>query len=147
MNEIFHKLRESEPKIGNVVEKIKSIEYLLDCIIINRIEPKDLGFVQNIILNSSIITIGAKIKIIKTICKERNRDEDFQDLHKLINIRNLFAHETSYVEDNGMIVKMNELKSNGEYIESEFEKVHQQFLELFNNEYGRLTLLLSELKK
>ena len=147
MNEIFYKLRESEQKIGNVVEKIKSIEYLLDCIIINRIEPKDLGFVQNIILNSSIISIGGKLKIIKTICKEKGKNDNFQDLHRLINIRNLFAHETSYVEDKDMIVKMNELKSDGKYIESEFEKAHQQFLELFNKEYGRITLLLSDLKK
>ncbi len=145
----FDKLKVFEQKIGNVVEDMKSIEHFLDCIILNRImpgSPSSWGFTQNIILNSSIISIGTKLKIVKTICKEQNNPFNFNKLHRLINIRNLFAHENTWVEDGDELVKMDELKSDGKYIESEFEGLHKEFLETYNQEYQKLTKLLSELK-
>ncbi len=146
----FDRQKVFEQKIGNVVEDMKSIEYFLDCIILNRIMPSSSGswgFTQNIILNSSIIPIGTKLKIVKTICKEQNNLFNFDKLHRLINIRNLFAHESSYVEEWNMLVKMDELKSDGEYIESEFEGLYQEFLETYNQEYQKLTKLLSDFEK
>lgn len=122
-----------EEKIGDVIEKTKHIEYILNCIIGNFVSPKEVGFFDNIILNSSIIPIGVKVKIIKTICKIHNEDYNLDNLHKLINLRNLFAHESSYVDsyDQGMLVKINELKNDGSYNEKEFEETYKRFLKIY----------------
>lgn len=135
-----------EGKIGNVIECMKSIEVLLNEIILNRIQPMDLEFSKNIVLNSGVISFGNKVKLVKTICNKQSKQIDCDRLHRLINIRNLFAHETSYVEDKGMIVKMNELKSDGKYNSVEFEKLFDKFIVTNNEAMQELTMLHNELK-
>lgn len=134
-------------KIGKVIECTKSIEYLLNCIISNHVTPYNYAFFHDIILNSNIISMGAKIKILQTICKEKEIKENFNDLHKLINLRNLFAHEISYVDTNDRLEKIDQLKSNGEYLRKEFNHTFNEFTNLFNKEHQHLTILLGKLNE
>jgi len=135
--------------VGEIIERFKLIEYLLNCMIINHITPKDIAFFQNILLNSSIINTGAKVKIIKYICQSKNKDYDFTNLHKLINIRNLFAHEDVCfgVGDNSNVFTVAELKSNGVYIEEKFEKKYTEFKSIYLDEFKKINKLSEELSK
>ncbi len=136
-------------KIGDVMEKTKSLEYYLNCIISNFISPKETGFFDNVILNNGIVSIGDKLKVIKTICNARKVYFNFDRLHQLINIRNLFAHESSYVEfDNGsMLVKIDELKSNGKYIETTFNSKYDEFQKLDEELKWKLINLVKQLNE
>ena len=130
-------------KIGDVVEKTKSVEYYLNCIIGNYISPTRTGFFDNVILNGSIVDFGKKIKVIKTICEAEGIEFDFKNLHELMNIRNLFAHESTYVEfPNGeMLVKMDQLKNDGKYIESTFNDKYNEFVKLYTEEIKNIMKL------
>lgn len=131
-----------QEKIGEVIDKTKSIEYQLNCMIHNIILPtKNVAFFQNVILNSSVIPLGAKLRIIKSLCinLKLKQDFDIDKVHRIINIRNLFAHESSYVDtENGDIHYMDELKSDGKYISQTVEKYHKEFNELFEVQYNRI---------
>ncbi len=142
----FDRLKEIEQRTGNVVELMKDIEMALDNIILDYINPNEIGFTRDVILNSSILSIGNKIKIIKTIFHELEVKQDFQDLHKLMNIRNVFAHGKPYFEDEGMIFKLSEIKSDGKIQENELDKLYKEFIDLFNEQNQKLCKLQSKIK-
>lgn len=143
----FDKLKETEQKTGNVVENMKDIEIMLDNIILDYIAPKNLKFTRDIILNSSITSIGTKIKILKTICHESKEEKDFTNLHKLLNIRNVFAHGKPYFEGEDMLFKLSEIKSDGKIKENELDKLYTEFIGLFNEQMQTLIKLHSQLKE
>ena len=145
MMNYFEDINNYNKKIGNVIESMKGIEYFIDCIIINHINPKNTDFFRHVILNSSIISIGAKIKLINTICMKKGRNYDSDQLHQLISIRNLFAHEHSYVEDKDDLVKMDQLKNDGKYVNHTFEDLYKKYFDLFNEVNRKLITLLNEL--
>ena len=128
-------------------ERLFKVLYYLNCILSNFISPKETGFFENVILNNSVIQFGAKIKIIKTICNVLKIKFDFANLHKLNNLRNLFAHESSYVEfsNKGMLVKMDELTTSGSYNETTFTSKYEEFLKLFKEENKSIIQLNEEL--
>jgi len=56
--------------VGEVVQKTKDIEYLMNLIIYTYLDAHTLKnhmFLQNVLLNSSIMSFGSKIKVIKII--------------------------------------------------------------------------------
>ena len=57
------KLKEVEQKTGKVVGDMKDIEHVLDNIILDWINPKELVFTRDILLNSLIFSIANKIKL------------------------------------------------------------------------------------
>ena len=143
----FEKLEEIERKTGEVVEQTKNIEMMLDDIILDYIAPKNMTFTRDIILNSSLISIGNKIKILRTICNQLNEKQDFVDLYKLVNIRNVFAHGKPFIEDEDGIFKLFEIKSDGKIDEIELDKLHDKFVDLFNHQMQILIKLHSKLRK
>ncbi len=141
------KLNKVEQKTGKVLELTKDIEFQIDNIILDYLSPSKLGFTRDIILNSSIMPVGNKVKILKTICHELQIKQDFQNLHKLINIRNIFAHGKPYFEDGDMIFKLPEIKSDGKILENELDKLHKEFIDLFNEQMQVLIKLHGKIKQ
>jgi hypothetical protein len=75
---------------GWIINEMNKVESKLDDIIINYFEPKDTKKFKRIILNSSIVSVGGKVKIIGNI---ENFDRKIIDkIIKLSAIRNSFAH-------------------------------------------------------
>ena len=89
--------------------------------------------------------MGAKIKILNTICHNIGEQNHFEDLHKLITIRNVFAHGKPF-EDENMIFKLAELKSDGKIKKSELDKLAEDFLRLFNEQNQKLIQFHGKIK-
>lgn len=80
----------SEEIRGCVIDRMTQIEYRIDNAITKLIEPKNIEAFENIVLNSSIITFGAKLKILRNI---KGFDKDIiSKIQSISTIRNAFAH-------------------------------------------------------
>ena len=86
--------------ISDVIQKFNKIESLTKTLIVNYIKPDDSkkSFVELFLLHNTIMSFGAKLKIIKQINADLNwfTGDDFEKFHQLINIRNAFAHSTTH---------------------------------------------------
>jgi hypothetical protein len=81
--------------INDVVDGTAHIENLLDQIIINFTCPRKNArlFFWQIMLDSSILSLGAKIKVVMAISQECDCRIDQNSLHSLMSYRNAFAHQ------------------------------------------------------
>lgn len=87
--EVIHKKSDEELR-GWIIQSTNRIEASINPIITNYFQPKDKKLFQEIILNSSIMHIGSKYKVIGNIHPfESNK---ISQLRKLFAIRNYFAH-------------------------------------------------------
>ena len=86
--------------ISDVIQKLNGIESLMKSLITSYIQPEKSKkeFMEDYFLHSTIINFGSKLKIIKQINANQKwfSSKDFENFHKLINIRNAFAHSTTY---------------------------------------------------
>ncbi len=86
---------------GWIIEKANEVENLINTEIYKFVEPKNEFEFYGIILNSSIINMGGKQKILRNI-----KDFDaniIDDIRELYTIRNQFAHATIREEINLMV--------------------------------------------
>lgn len=86
--------------ISDVIQKLNEIESLMKSLIISYIQPEKSKkeFMEAYLLHSTIISFGSKLKIIKQINANQTEKwfSSFDNFHKLINIRNAFAHSTTH---------------------------------------------------
>ena len=86
--------------ISDAIQKLNEIESLMKSLIISYIQPEKSKeqFIEDYFLHSTIINFGSKLKIIKQINANQKwlSNKDFENFHKLINIRNAFAHSTTH---------------------------------------------------
>lgn len=88
---------------GSIIDHMNTIETNLNIIICDFIKPVNKDGFNKIILNSSIISLGAKLKILRNI--ESFDNKIITQIQQLSSIRNAFAH----VE----ILERLKLKKNG----------------------------------
>jgi len=63
-----------------------------------------------------------------------------ESLHKINNIRNVFAHEMTYVDgDSEIKLVMDQLTSNGKYNTKVVEKYYDEFQESYKIIFEKLT--------
>lgn len=134
---------------GITIQKLNKIETSINQIITNHFTPKNKNDFEKILLNSSILEFGKKVKLINSL--EIIDKFTFQDLQKLSSIRNSFAHadirnvqhfnasqeEISSGETKKMIVVMN---SSGKIS----KKYVSEFLIEFNTLFNKLVIKLDE---
>ncbi|WP_047547213.1 hypothetical protein [Psychroserpens sp. Hel_I_66] len=91
MSESKEKLNESDRELrGLIIEKMNEIESQMNLAISDYFKPKDKGDFIEIMLNTSIVSIGGKFKILKNI---NSFDKKIiNDIQKISAIRNYFAH-------------------------------------------------------
>ncbi|WP_348811315.1 hypothetical protein [Flavobacterium maritimum] len=132
---------------GWVINEMNKIESKINDIIIHYFEPIDKDKFKKIILNSSIISVGGKIKILGNI---ENFDRKIIDkIMKLSSIRNSFAHipilvhfDIEKIEDSegGAEYKLNsfddkiEVMSSSGKLESKFVREELEKFESLKNE-------------
>jgi hypothetical protein len=75
---------------GWIIDRLNQIEYVIDDLITKHFQPSNTNDFQRIILNTSIISIGGKLKILRSIKAVDNKTID--GISKLSSIRNAFAH-------------------------------------------------------
>jgi hypothetical protein len=75
---------------GWIIDRMYQIETKIDFIISDYFKPENKGDFEKIILNSSIISIGGKMKILRNI---QSFDKNIiNKIGKFSSIRNAFAH-------------------------------------------------------
>ena len=105
---------------GWTIDRMYNIEAQIDFIISDYFKPENKNEFRKIILNSSIVTIGGKLKILRNI---KSFDKKIIDkIQKISIIRNAFAHlpVTQFVQMN--IIK----DENGKIKSSEVSKTISQ---------------------
>ena len=102
---------------GWTIAQMYNIELQIDFIIADYFKPEDKNEFLKIILNSSIVTIGGKMKILRNI---RSFDKKIIDkIQKISSIRNAFAHLP--ISESVSINIIND--GNGDFKSSEVSKV------------------------
>ncbi|WP_343795125.1 hypothetical protein [Gaetbulibacter jejuensis] len=82
--------KNNEELRGWIIEKTNEIELKINLLITNYFSPKERSEFIQIMMNSSVINMGGKYKILKNI--RSFNDSIIGDLQKLNAIRNYFAH-------------------------------------------------------
>ncbi|MEJ2452769.1 MAG: hypothetical protein P8103_01240 [Candidatus Thiodiazotropha sp.] len=83
-----------ENDLSTVIERTALIENILNQVIIKHTAPRDeaYGLFWNVILDSSIMPLGSKVKIAMVIAQKIEIKLDQDSLHKVMSFRNAFAH-------------------------------------------------------
>lgn len=98
---------------GWVIDQFCQIEFRIDHIIMDYFKPDNKRIFETVVLNSSVMSIGGKLKILSNIGINKTTIEK---IRKLSSIRNGFAHNR--IGESVTIFVSNDLK-NEPYAESE----------------------------
>ncbi|WP_228851448.1 hypothetical protein [Aegicerativicinus sediminis] len=74
---------------GHIIEQFLNVEDLIDDLILDFVKPSKPDTFKKVFLNSSIVTIGAKVKIIANYGVD---NKILDKIRRLTNIRNGFSH-------------------------------------------------------
>ena len=90
-------LEPSAPDVVDVIDRTALIESVINQIITGFCQPrKDArDFMWHIVLDTSVMSLGAKVKVVMAVSHEMKFKLDKNSLHKLIALRNAFAHHAS----------------------------------------------------
>lgn len=139
---------------GWIIDCLNGIEMFVDKLIIDFFKPSNVEEFKKIILNSSIINFGAKIKILSNM--EYIPNSIIDKIRKLSSIRNGFAHahsknviKTTYDASNekSLNVKFFQgievMNSNGKVEIKNFADYFTDFKVLFEESKSELTKLFN----
>jgi hypothetical protein len=111
---------------GWTIDRMYQIETKIDHVISVYFNPEKKHEFEKIVLNSSIISIGGKLKILRNI-KEFDK-KIIAKIQKISTIRNAFAHLPT-IDHIEIHVKNDE---NGKFLSSEIEKISSK-MEVMNS--------------
>lgn len=85
------------PDVVDVVDRVAFIENLINQIIVGYCKPREAAweFMWSIVLDTSVMSLGAKVKVISALSHEMDFKLDKDSLHRVIALRNAFAHHAS----------------------------------------------------
>jgi hypothetical protein len=80
-----------------VVDKTALIENVINQVIVGFCKPRrEAGeFMWNVVLDTSVISLGAKVKVTLAIAHELQYELDKNALHRVVALRNAFAHHAT----------------------------------------------------
>lgn len=140
---------------GWVIDGLNTIDSKLDFIITEYFNPEKKSEFKNIVLNSSVVTSGAKMKIIRNIKSFDNLL--ISNIQKIISIRNSFAHAPmstsasfSFINEGGELKsKINDItsqfiimNSSGETSNKNIKTLIKEFEKLSSDINEKLDLML-----
>jgi hypothetical protein len=87
----------TDKDLVDVIDRTALIENVLNQIIEAFCEPRQEPFMffWNVVLDSSIIPMGSKVKVAMAIAQEINVKVDQKSIHSVMSLRNAFAHHPS----------------------------------------------------
>lgn len=91
---------DSEPRdvdLVNVVDRTALIENLLNQIVVSYCGPRKeaVEFMWSVVLDTSVMSIGAKVKIVMAVAQEIRFKLRKDALHTVMSLRNAFAHHAT----------------------------------------------------
>lgn len=144
-----HKSYDDEPEpqsvqdLVHVINQAGHIENLFNQIIHDYCAPREHAwyFMWSVVLDTSVMPLGNKLKVVMAVAHELKFKLTKEALYKVIQLRNSFAHNTTYAHQVLVIGRTDEettthnefhtLDSNGAL---KISKRHEAF-ELFNKNY------------
>jgi hypothetical protein len=90
--------------LERIVARTALIENMLNQVVMNYCAPrKDLhSFFWDVLLDSSVMPIGSKVKVAMAVSQKLRQKLDRNALHKVMSLRNAFAHHS--IESHPVIV-------------------------------------------
>ena len=87
----------SRPDVVDVIDRAALIENIINQVIVGYCKPrKDAWeFMWSVVLDTSVMSLGAKIKVVMAVAHEVKFDLEKNALHRVIALRNSFAHHSS----------------------------------------------------
>jgi hypothetical protein len=85
------------PDVVNVIDRVAYIENIINQVIVGYCKPRNDAweFMWSIVLDTSIMPLGAKVKVAMAAAHELGFDLERNALHRVIALRNAFAHHAS----------------------------------------------------
>lgn len=141
--------------VVDVIDRAALIENIINQVIVGYCKPRKEAweFMWSIVLDTSVMPLGAKVKVVMAIANEMSFKLEKNELHRVIALRNAFAHHASDAhpvlavgrtpEENTSYFQFWVLENSGKISR---RKRHEAFAE-FNTAYCKARDSLGELKK
>lgn len=145
--------------VSQVINRTVLIENLLSQVIMNYSSPRKeaFNFFWEVLLDSSVMSLGSKVKAVMALSQEFNFKLDKNAIHQVVSYRNAFAHHATNARPLIKVGKTREedelhhmlciLKSSGKTEELN----RQEALDKFNNSYVNaresLVLFIAKIKE
>jgi len=87
----------TDPDVVRVIDRTALIENLLNQVIIGFCRPRNDAweFMWSVVLDTSVMSLGAKLRVAMATAGEMNLKLDKDALHDVLAMRNAFAHHSS----------------------------------------------------
>lgn len=85
------------PDVVDVIDRVALIENVINQVIVGYCKPQKEAweFMWSVVLDTSVMALGAKLKVVLAISHEIGHKLDKDSLHQVIALRNAFAHHAS----------------------------------------------------
>ncbi|ASV29002.1 hypothetical protein [Maribacter cobaltidurans] len=137
---------------GKIINSSITIENIISSILLGYFRPDNVIVFAAVMLNSSVIHFGGKLKVLNAIGVDR---KVLEKLQKMGSIRNSFAH-TNEVENFGFYFSkdtaapktlLSVMNSRGDIKNKNPLELYEEFEILYNDVYQELKVFLSNLMK
>jgi len=87
----------ADAALGDVIDRTALIENILNQVIEAYLVPRTAArqFLWDILLDSSVLPLGSKVKVAMAISQDLNVGLDQASLHSVVSLRNAFAHHAT----------------------------------------------------
>ena len=151
-------IAEEWERAGRIIDQCNELEDLMKAVIEAYVAPSEesAGFFRACLLNNSIVSLGSKIKLIQVINKQRSLIKlDQNQLHRLIAIRNAFAHNDLRtglrfkVQDRDALIQyvvMESIKGDGSIQKVTRDEAAKEFAQVHKDVKSGLKAMLRKLR-
>ncbi len=135
----------SQTDAVDVINRTAVIENVINQIIIGYCKPRvdAWEFMWSVVLDTSVMSLGAKAKVLSAISHELDFKIDVKNLHLVIELRNAFAHHSTnahpvmrrgkFPEQSTSYYELWVLRTSGKFI----RKQRNQAFDEFNTAYRK----------
>jgi hypothetical protein len=141
------------PDLVDVVDRTALIENLLNQIIASYCAPRKEAweFMWSVVLDTSVMSLGAKAKVVMAIAQELQFKLKKDPLHRIIALRNAFAHHATNAhpvfvvgktpEENRSYLQFWVLESSGKIQKLKRHEAFDEFNDQYRSARGSLVAL------
>jgi hypothetical protein len=92
-----HPAEPSKADVVDVIDRAALIENIINQVIVGYCKPRKEAweFMWSIVLDTSVKSLGAKVKVVMAVAHEMSFKLEKNALHRVIALRNAFAHHAS----------------------------------------------------
>jgi hypothetical protein len=145
-------------EVASVVDSTALIENIINQVIVAFCKPREepFRFFWDVILDSSVMPLGSKVKVVSAIAHEVKFKLKREELHEVLALRNAFAHHplnshqvvvlAKNPDENRVFSRLQVLKSSGKIEHMGRAQAHAAFQASFKAAKESLVGLLAAVK-